>query len=200
MKKVFKRITAAITAALSTSSVSGNTNDNLAKTSLSVAEEFDRIQFSQTVNSAPIPRYLAAHSSHSSHGSHGSHGSHRSSSTAPRRPATPSYIPISPPAKAVTKPKKESDPLGQEPKPKDTFRPAIPDASELSQNLDKRKDVIRRIQLQLQLLNIYTGALDGIMGPETRAAIDLYKIKKGLPRGGYLDKSTLDAFGILINP
>jgi peptidoglycan hydrolase-like protein with peptidoglycan-binding domain len=45
----------------------------------------------------------------------------------------------------------------------------------------------------------YDGSIDGVMGPKTRDAIDLYKIKRGLQRGGYLDKATLDALGVPVS-
>ena len=46
------------------------------------------------------------------------------------------------------------------------------------------------------MLGYYAGAIDGIMGPSTRDAVDLFKISRGLPRGGYLDVDTLNALGI----
>jgi peptidoglycan hydrolase-like protein with peptidoglycan-binding domain len=52
------------------------------------------------------------------------------------------------------------------------------------------------VQLALLLQGDYDGAIDGVMGPATRDAIDIFKIKRGLPRGGYLDKATLDALGV----
>lgn len=52
------------------------------------------------------------------------------------------------------------------------------------------------IQTRLKSLGIYGGKLDGIMGPQTALAIDVFKIKKGLPLDEELNNETLDAFGL----
>lgn len=53
------------------------------------------------------------------------------------------------------------------------------------------------IQRRLRTLGIYDGKLDGIMGPQTALAIDVFKIKKGLPLTKELNDATLDALGLL---
>jgi peptidoglycan hydrolase-like protein with peptidoglycan-binding domain len=53
------------------------------------------------------------------------------------------------------------------------------------------------IQKRLRNLGIYDGKLDGIMGPQTALAIDVFKIKKGLPLDEELNDKTLDVLGLL---
>ena len=53
------------------------------------------------------------------------------------------------------------------------------------------------IQTRLKTLGIYDGKLDGMMGPQTALAIDVFKIKKGLPLDRELNDATLDALGLL---
>ena len=52
------------------------------------------------------------------------------------------------------------------------------------------------IQRRLRTLGIYDGKLDGIMGPQTALAIDVFKIKKGLPLDEELNNETLDVLGL----
>jgi His-Xaa-Ser repeat protein HxsA len=190
MKRVTKTLTSAISAAFAMTSV-GSDVDEIGDNS--EESSFQGLVFEGQLNLEEVPTFLLAHSSHRSHGSH---GSHRSSSGGLARPA-PSY-PVPPaavPAPAPTEAPK-SDPLGQQPKPKETYKPPIPDHPDLLTNSEMRADVVRRVQLALMLQGDYEGVIDGIMGPETRDAIDIFKIKRGLPRGGYLDKTTLDALGV----
>lgn len=193
MKRVTKTLTSAISAAFAVTGV-GNDADEIGDNS--EESSFQGLVFDGQLNSKEVPTFLLAHSSHRSHGSHGSHGSHRSSSGGLARPAPPNPVPPAPvPAPAPTEAPK-SDPLGQQPKPKETYKPPIPDHPDLLTNSEMRADVVRRVQLALMLQGDYEGVIDGIMGPETRDAIDIFKIKHGLPRGGYLDKATLDALGV----
>ncbi|ARN73306.1 His-Xaa-Ser repeat protein HxsA [Oceanicoccus sagamiensis] len=194
MKKVMKNLASSISAAFAISSLASSED---AQTEDYKDSSFDDLTFDSQVNTGKIPIYLAAHGSHRSHSSH---GSHRSSSGGSGRPApSPSYTPAPAPnySPPVTR-KKDSDPLGQQSKPKDTYKPAVPDAPSLANDPKARAEIIKRVQLQLMLEGDYEGPMDGIMGPKTRDAIDIYKIKRGLKRGGYLDKDTLNAFGIIV--
>jgi peptidoglycan hydrolase-like protein with peptidoglycan-binding domain len=56
---------------------------------------------------------------------------------------------------------------------------------------------IINIQKRLRTIGIYDGNIDGVMGPKTALAIDVFKIKKGLPLGAELNDATLDALGLL---
>ncbi len=63
---------------------------------------------------------------------------------------------------------------------------------------DKSVDalVVRRVQSRLRLMGLYEGSVDGILGSQTAMAIDLFKIKKGLELGTYLDPATLSHLGV----
>ena len=193
MKKITRALTSAISAAFAVSSIATESDKSVENTEVS---GFQGLFFDGQANSDDMPMYLAAHKSHSSHGSHGSHRS--SSGSSPRPAPIPNYpAPTAP--KPAPKQEKKSDPLGQQAKPVQTYKPAIPDLPELKNNASARAAVIRRVQLVLMIQGDYDGSIDGVMGPKTRDAIDLYKIKRGLQRGGYLDKATLDALGVPVS-
>lgn len=145
-----------------------------------------------------VSQFLAGHRSHSSHGSH---RSHRSSSgggySVPSYPAPEKSTPP-PPAAPSQRPSLQSDPLGQKPRPESSYptKKSPQKLLEALQNKEKRKNIIMRMQLTLQLEGYYDGAIDGIMGPKTRKATLLYKRAHGLSGDKVLDAETLDAFGI----
>ena len=86
-----------------------------------------------------------------------------------------------------------------EPKAPFVYSPTVPDMAELIENKALRTQVIVKIQERLKIQGYYTGSNDGVMGPVTMTAIDVFKIAKGLPLGGYLDRQTLDALGVAVN-
>jgi peptidoglycan hydrolase-like protein with peptidoglycan-binding domain len=55
------------------------------------------------------------------------------------------------------------------------------------------KDDIRWAQLELRNMGLYAGSLDGIVGPETKRALDQFQRNKGLKHTATLDPKTLDA-------
>ena len=57
-------------------------------------------------------------------------------------------------------------------------------------------EVVLNIQRRLETLGVYGGPIDGIMGPQTALAIDVFKIKTGLPLESQLDDETLQAMGL----
>ena len=63
---------------------------------------------------------------------------------------------------------------------------------------DKSVDpqVVSRVQARLSLMGLYDGSVDGIFGSQTAMAIDVFKIKKGLELGTYLDPATLSHLGV----
>ena len=74
----------------------------------------------------------------------------------------------------------------------------MPAASESSQTLpiiggDLWKDDIRWAQLELRNKGLYHGSLDGVVGPETKRAIDQFQRNNGLSRTAVLDAQTFDA-------
>lgn len=57
-------------------------------------------------------------------------------------------------------------------------------------------EVVLNIQRRLETLGVYGGPIDGIMGPQTALAIDVFKIKSGLPLDSQLNGETLQAMGL----
>jgi hypothetical protein len=51
---------------------------------------------------------------------------------------------------------------------------------------------IQQVQQQLQAAGLYTGAIDGVIGPETQAAIAAFQQQQGLQQTAVLDQPTLD--------
>lgn len=197
MKQIFKRLGAVIAAIGGASSVIAAPDVKASgPTQIDANAVGNLASVIKPLFSGEVPRFFAGHRSHSSHGSHGSHRSSAGGgyvAPTPAAPSRPPPPPVYPPAP------RSSDPLGQPAKPASTFKPAEPDSPKLVNDTEKRVSAIRRIQLSLKLQNVYNGPIDGVMGPETRDAIDLYKIKKGAPRGGYLDAATLTLFGVTID-
>ena len=68
--------------------------------------------------------------------------------------------------------------------------------AELIENKALRKQVIVKIQERLKIQGYYSGSLDGVMGPKTMTAIDVFKIAKGFALGGYLDSATIQELGV----
>jgi peptidoglycan hydrolase-like protein with peptidoglycan-binding domain len=55
---------------------------------------------------------------------------------------------------------------------------------------------IRQAQRQLQEAGFAPGSTDGMLGPQTRVALQQYQAKHGLPKTGELDDATRKALGI----
>jgi hypothetical protein len=55
---------------------------------------------------------------------------------------------------------------------------------------------IRQAQRQLQEAGFDPGSIDGVLGPQTRIALQQYQAKRGLPKTGELDEATRKALGI----
>jgi hypothetical protein len=55
---------------------------------------------------------------------------------------------------------------------------------------------IRQAQRQLQAEGFTPGSFDGVLGPQTRVALQQYQAKRGLPKTGELDPATRKALGI----
>lgn len=146
----------------------------------------DGVVLPNTLNSTAQDQY-AAHRSHSSHGSHRSHRSSSGSRAAPTpsiptpRP-TPTWRTPSPPATTPATPKKET------PAPTNTAKPTPQDLSMM----------VVRVQAALMRLGIFEGDIDGVLGPQTRAAIREFQKSKGIKQTGRMDVDTLTNLGISI--
>lgn len=72
-----------------------------------------------------------------------------------------------------------------------------PSASETSQGWINAaalsKDDVRWAQLELRNQGLYTGSLDGVVGPETKRALAEFQKRAGLARTATLDQPTADA-------
>jgi hypothetical protein len=55
---------------------------------------------------------------------------------------------------------------------------------------------LRQAQRQLQEAGFTPGAVDGMLGPQTREALQHYQAKHGLPKTGALDEATRKALGV----
>lgn len=55
---------------------------------------------------------------------------------------------------------------------------------------------IKKIQHQLKLLGLYDGAIDGVFGPATALAMDIYSISKGFEIGNYHSPAVLNSLDI----
>lgn len=135
------------------------------------------------------PFTLAAHRSHSSHASHGSHRS--SSGGGYSTPSTPSPVrPYTPPTSSGSDSTAPSSILPNS--------PAI--APEVQQRLNGNSalfvEVVRQVQLGLYARGYYTGAIDGIAGPMTAAAITAFERDSGLPVTGRVTDGLLNALVI----
>jgi His-Xaa-Ser repeat protein HxsA len=165
---------------------------------------------------------LAGHRSHSSHASHSSHRSSSGGSvyraptyTAPTPRYTspaPSYTPApastySAPAPSVSSPSFTTPaapaPLYTPPVSDSTspssILPSSPDAAlkVLPGNSDKFLEIAKQVQLGLYSWGYYAGAIDGIVGPETRLAISSMQADWGLSVTGTITPEVLNALKIV---
>lgn len=126
--------------------------------------------------------HLAGHRSHSSHGSH---RSHRSSSGG-------GYSPSPSPTVPSTRNQRSTPPTSVLPRtPAITSKPKT-----LPGNSEAFKDIARRVQAALYARGYYTGALDGLVGPQTRSALSQFQRDSGLNVSGTIDSATLNALQI----
>lgn len=138
---------------------------------------------------------VAAHRSHSSHGSHrshrsssGGHGSHQSH----RSSAGGSVVP---------QPQQSAPSRESESTPPSSILPRSPSTAPqkiLPGNSGKFISLVRQLQTTLYAKGYYTGAIDGIFGPQTRAAISKFQKDYGLKITGSLTPETLDALQITV--
>ena len=56
--------------------------------------------------------------------------------------------------------------------------------------------VVERVQERLARAGYYRGPIDGLMGPRTRYAIQVYERRHGLPADGVIDRRLLATMGI----
>src|SRR5260221_6975326 len=73
----------------------------------------------------------------------------------------------------------------------------MPPAPGTSQHLQTAanlsKDDFRQAQLELRNMRLYNGSLDGLVGPETKRALQHFQENNGLVRTARLEQQTRDA-------
>ena len=130
---------------------------------------------------------LAQHRSHSSHGSHRSHRSSSSSSSVPR---------ATPPAPRPTPTPTPSSRNSRSTPPSSVLPSSSAISPRQSQSGDAFTTTVRRVQEGLRAFGYYRGAIDGIVGPETRAALVRFQTDYDLSVTGTVTPEVLDALGI----
>ncbi len=123
---------------------------------------------------------LAGHRSHSSHSSHRSHRSSSSGGYTTTRPAAPVQ-----PRSNSTSPR--------------TVLPSLPNAravAPLPGNSEKFKQIAMRVQLALISYGYYNGAVDGVIGKQSKAALSRFQSDYGLKVTGTITPEVLNALGI----
>lgn len=71
--------------------------------------------------------------------------------------------------------------------------PAFQTSHDLSTAASLAKDDIRWAQLELRYRGLYSGSLDGVVGPQTKRAIAQFQKNNGLSRTAALDQQTMEA-------
>jgi len=69
--------------------------------------------------------------------------------------------------------------------------------AELLRHLRPREQIVAGVQIALQQQGYYTWAIDGKMGPLTRAAIARYQRDHRLPITSGIDPATLGSLGVM---
>jgi peptidoglycan hydrolase-like protein with peptidoglycan-binding domain len=70
--------------------------------------------------------------------------------------------------------------------------PAMSGASASQTITNPSRDQVREAQQQLQSQGLYRGRIDGILGPETKQALDRFQKNNGLSQIATLDQPTMD--------
>lgn len=149
---------------------------------------------------------LAQHRSHSSHASHSSHRSGTSGRTrspvytpapAPRVPRT---SPAPSPAPAPSRNERSTPPTSILPSSPATAPQTLysepSSAGSTAPSQSQIQDVVRKVQIGLMAYGYYDGDLDGLVGPQTRAALRRFQTDFDLKVTGTITPEVLDAFKI----
>jgi His-Xaa-Ser repeat protein HxsA len=137
---------------------------------------------------------------HYSHSSHSSHTSHRSSTGGSYDPA-PVY---SPPSSSRSSDDSGSTNQGSTPSTLYGSPDASATSSEPLKALPGRselfKTIVKRVQIALLAHGVFSGTIDGDVGPATRKALRAYQAKYGLKQTGTITPETLDSLKIPSSP
>ena len=132
---------------------------------------------------------LAQHRSHSSHRSHGSHRSSSGGGGGGYRPAPVPRSPPPPPPPPRPDNSESTAPSSILPRPSEPARP-------LSGRSQRFNEILSRVQAALYAYGYYHGAIDGLYGPQTQAAITAFQTDRNLTVTGTVTPEVLNALGI----
>jgi len=147
---------------------------------------------------------LAAHRSHSSHRSHASHRSSSGGGYSVPRQSPPARTYTPPPSTlynspSIVAPDPPTDSRNQSSTPPSSVLPSPPAAAlkTLPGNAEKFRKIAEEVQLALLAYGYYTGKIDGVLGPESKAALSKMQADYGLKVTGTITPEVLDALGIV---
>jgi His-Xaa-Ser repeat protein HxsA len=124
---------------------------------------------------------------HRSHQSHASHGSHRSSSGGAR-----------PQPRATPAPPRRTTPDRSQSTSPSSVLPSSGSSTTSSQP-HQALNQLARVQALLSGYGYYTGTIDGVDGPMTRAAISRFQSDRGLAVTGSVNPQLLTALGLAVD-
>lgn len=111
------------------------------------------------------------------------------------------YLTIPAPADPVDVTRLEIEPAPAPELPAEAIKPTPPARAEQVEasadprlqdaRPDARAAIVAEVQRVLADLNLYNGAIDGLTGPQTDAAVAAYRTQAGLPEGGGIDSELL---------
>jgi len=119
---------------------------------------------------------FASHRSHSSHKSHGSHRSSSGGGSAVRRRSSPTRRSNSTPSSSIL------------PRSSSSSTPLL--------SAESFTDTAKRVQRGLKAFGYYDGAIDGIIGKSSRAALKTFQTDFSLKVTGTITPEVLKALGI----
>lgn len=145
----------------------------------------------------------AAHRSHSSHSSHSSHRSSSSTYSSPSRSYSAPRRSYSAPDSSYPRSQNSNSLYNSSTgssQSVDPGRPAVvtPTDRDINPADAKLMELIKRVQLGLLIKGYSPGAVDGVMGARTRAAIKLFQRDYGLNPDGLMGTETLNALGVVV--
>ncbi|WP_420419843.1 His-Xaa-Ser repeat protein HxsA [Pacificispira sp.] len=127
--------------------------------------------------------HLAGHRSHKSHKSHSSHRSSSGGSYSGSTGSTGSYTP----------------PATGNSTPPSSVLPQSPATTTLPGHSEKFRQIVMRVQAALFSRGYYNGSIDGLVGPQTRAAVSKFQRDNGQTITGTLTPELLNALQVAAN-
>jgi hypothetical protein len=82
--------------------------------------------------------------------------------------------------------------------PSSQLRTPDPSLAKPQPNREDLTNLVLRVQIALSVAGYQSGAPDGILGPQTRTALQAFQRDRGIAVTGRLETATLDALGIIL--